>query len=189
MAIKTFTTGEVLTASDTNTYLANSGLVYITSTSATSGTSLSINNCFTSTYTSYQIVVTRASVTTSVTGFYLRLRASGTDTSANYYNIRTGYDYGTTAIATSAVNNGTQFELGLIADTTNSACIIDIHNPQTALKTTCSSKGADSRTTGYGNLTSGGMLNNTTSYDGFTILSSPLTIAQLDVTIYGFRKA
>ena len=32
MAIKTFTTGEVLTASDTNTYLANAGLVYITST-------------------------------------------------------------------------------------------------------------------------------------------------------------
>jgi hypothetical protein len=31
MAIKTFTTGEVLTASDTNTYLANSGLVYIKS--------------------------------------------------------------------------------------------------------------------------------------------------------------
>jgi hypothetical protein len=30
MAIKTFTTGEVLTASDTNTYLANSGLVFET---------------------------------------------------------------------------------------------------------------------------------------------------------------
>jgi hypothetical protein len=29
MAIKTFTTGEVLTAADTNTYLANSGLVYV----------------------------------------------------------------------------------------------------------------------------------------------------------------
>jgi hypothetical protein len=27
MAIKTFTTGEVLTAADTNTYLANSGLI------------------------------------------------------------------------------------------------------------------------------------------------------------------
>jgi hypothetical protein len=29
MAIKTFTTGEVLTASDTNTYLANAGLVFV----------------------------------------------------------------------------------------------------------------------------------------------------------------
>ena len=189
MAIKTFTTGEVLTASDTNTYLANSGLVYVTNATATSGTTLSINNCFTSTYTSYQIVITRAAVTASVTGFYLKLRASGTDTSTGYYNIRTGYDYGTSAIATSAVSNGTQFELGLIADTTNSACIINIHNPQTALKTTCSAQGADSRTSGYGNLTSGGMLNNTTSYDGFTISSSPLIIANLDITVYGFRKA
>jgi hypothetical protein len=32
MAIKTFTTGEVLTASDTNTYLANSGLVVMGAT-------------------------------------------------------------------------------------------------------------------------------------------------------------
>ena len=32
MAVKTFSTGEVLTASDTNTYLNNGGLVYITST-------------------------------------------------------------------------------------------------------------------------------------------------------------
>ncbi len=29
MAVKTFTTGEVLTAADTNTYLNNGGLVYI----------------------------------------------------------------------------------------------------------------------------------------------------------------
>jgi hypothetical protein len=39
MAIKTFTTGEVLTAADTNTYLANSGLVYVAGGSfATAGT-------------------------------------------------------------------------------------------------------------------------------------------------------
>jgi hypothetical protein len=37
MAIKTFTTGEVLTASDTNTYLANSGLVYVKSQTIGSG--------------------------------------------------------------------------------------------------------------------------------------------------------
>ena len=39
MAIKTFTTGEVLTASDTNTYLNNGGLVFINQVSYTASTS------------------------------------------------------------------------------------------------------------------------------------------------------
>jgi hypothetical protein len=55
MAIKTFTTGEVLTAADTNTYLANSGLVYIASGSL-SGTSTTFTNCFSSTYDSYRVL-------------------------------------------------------------------------------------------------------------------------------------
>ena len=38
MAIKTFTSGAVLTAADTNTYLTNSGLVYIAQGELTSAT-------------------------------------------------------------------------------------------------------------------------------------------------------
>ena len=55
MAIKTFTTGEVLTASDTNTYLANAGLVYIAATTASAQTTIAIDNCFTTTYAHYFI--------------------------------------------------------------------------------------------------------------------------------------
>ena len=58
MAIKTFTTGEVLTASDTNTYLNNGGLVYISTTTATSGSSVTVSNCFSSTYDAYKIIAT-----------------------------------------------------------------------------------------------------------------------------------
>jgi len=39
MAIKTFTTGEVLTAADTNTYLTNSGFQYVSSGSFTNAAS------------------------------------------------------------------------------------------------------------------------------------------------------
>ena len=56
MAIKTFSTGEILTASDTNTYLANSGLVYVAkATLATNTTDLV--GCFSSTYDNYRIVL------------------------------------------------------------------------------------------------------------------------------------
>lgn len=51
MAIKTFTTGEVLTASDTNTYLANSGLVFVKSqTIGSAVTSVTVSDAFSATY-------------------------------------------------------------------------------------------------------------------------------------------
>jgi hypothetical protein len=82
MAIKTFTTGEVLTASDTNTYLANAGLVYITST-AVSGSTVTVSNCFDSTYDWYKVVLF---VTGTVTGsdINIRMRTTSDDSGAVY---------------------------------------------------------------------------------------------------------
>ena len=75
MAVKTFT-NEQLTASDTNTYLANSGLVYITSATV-SGTpsSLSVPNCFSSTYDHYRIVFN--GITFSASGFSYTVQVGG----------------------------------------------------------------------------------------------------------------
>ena len=185
MAVKTFTS-EVLTSSDTNTYLANSGLVYVTNATATSGTSLSVNNCFTSTYSAYRIVVTRCTIG-GLSGMSLRLRASGTDTSTGYYNVRTGYDYSTGLVSTTPTSNGSVWDIPLLCESgSNSACVLDIYQPQAALKTTYTGQGTDNRTTGQGNLSAGGMLNNTTQYDGFTI-SSAQTITSINLTVYGYR--
>ena len=184
MAVKTFGS-EVLTVSDTNTYLANSGLVYVTNATATSGTSLSVNNCFTSTYSAYRIVITRCTIG-ALSGMSMRMRASGSDQATLYYNIRTGNDYTTGVASTAATSNGAQWDLPLITDTTSAGCVIDLQNPQASLKTQISAQGSDSRTAGLGALISGGMLNNTTAYDGFTIFSAQ-TITNLAVTVYGYR--
>jgi hypothetical protein len=186
MAVKTFTT-EVLTSADTNTYLANSGLVYVTSTSATSGSSLSVNNCFTSTYSAYRIVINRATLA-GVSGLSMKMRASGADQSTLYYGIRTGNDYSTGAASTAATSNGSEWNLPLISDTTSAACVIDVYNPRLSLKTEISAQGSDSRTTGIGALIAGGMLNNTTAYDGFTILSGS-AYTNISLTVYGYRIA
>lgn len=84
MAVKTFTTGEVLTASDTNTYLNNGGLVYITSTTFSSSNTVQINNCFTTSYLMYRVILTTTAVSANV-NLYFRLAASGTASSASYY--------------------------------------------------------------------------------------------------------
>ena len=97
MAIKTFTTGEVLTASDTNTYLANSGLVYITST-AVSGSTVSVSNCFNSTYDWYKVVLF---VTGTVTGSDINIRMRTTsDDSGAVYSFSRIYAYSQTSSPT-----------------------------------------------------------------------------------------
>ena len=79
MAIKTFTTGELLTASDTNTYLANSGLVYVSSgTTAGTANTLAIATAFSSTYEHYLLHLTvKRTTLTADEVLFLQLYASG----------------------------------------------------------------------------------------------------------------
>ena len=99
MAIKTFTTGELLTASDTNTYLANSGLVYVKSQTigGVGVTSVDITNAFSATYDNYLVTVT--DVDSSAAGPTARLTFGGVAGSAYYgsmyYDRYTGLDTGT----------------------------------------------------------------------------------------------
>ena len=66
MAIKTFTTGEVLTAADTNTYLANSGLVFVKSqTVGTAQNSVTVSDAFSATYDAYRIIYTGGTATST----------------------------------------------------------------------------------------------------------------------------
>ena len=82
MAVKTFTSGEVLTASDTNTYLNNGGLVYVKSqTIGSAVSSINVTSAFDSTYDIYAITVTGGAGSTPA-AWTLRLGATAT----NYYN-------------------------------------------------------------------------------------------------------
>jgi hypothetical protein len=190
MAIKTFSVGEVLTASDTNTYLANSGLVYITST--TMGTTTSISNCFTSTYSHYRIIVS-ANISTAA-AITLRLRASGSDNStANYKWIYFDQNVSSTATAAPASISGwndTQFYVSNSgnggADT--ALAWIDVFNPQAAVKTTYAFQTIFEWSSGViYNRQGGGNFNGTTQFDGFSLLSSATTTGT--VTVMGYRKA
>jgi hypothetical protein len=192
MAVKTFTTGEVLTASDTNTYLANSGLVYITTATATSGTTLSVDTCFTSTMDNYLLVIT-ATPTSSAYGVDLRMRASGTDTSTGYYWGFSRVDIAAGTISAQSGSNSTVFASGAIAGSTGRAsAVVQVINPYLAQYTSFSSQATDNRgSAAYAGIVSGGQLTNTTVYDGFSLMfgGGGGTISHLAVTVYGYRKA
>ena len=186
MAVKTFTTGEVLTASDTNTYLANAGLVYITSTSFTSGSTVSINNCFSATYDAYRIVLYNLSQS-GANATYLKLRASGTDSSASY-DTAGRYVFYTGAGSTDIQGTGatTGWQIGAGGNTTKSGFSLDIFDPYNTRWTTMVNSAATYDTW----FSIAGRHTANTSYDGFTLLAAGgTTFTTGTVIVYGYRKA
>lgn len=190
MAIKTFSVGEVLTASDTNTFLANSGLVYVTQASWTTGASVSVNNCFTSTYSSYRLVIRNAKHATTAVNLLFRLRAGGTDKGTDsYYYSRQYIAMGGGSGGFAGGSNAPEIQPGIVATTTNPGSgVMDVHDPQKAAVTSCTFQGIWAVTTGETSQGSG-FLNNTTSYDGFSLLANTGNLAGLTVYVYGYRES
>ena len=191
MAIKTFTTGEVLTAADTNTYLANSGLVYITSATA-SGTASFINlaGCFSSTFDNYRVTVTNLfSSSTSNIGFQM-LNGTTPYTTSNY-------SWGLTGISTVGASTNTFSNSGTRASildsysaNVNGAATFDCLKPFLAAQTAFlgNSIALNSGTNGY-DMKSGVMIvESASSYDGLRIVAASGNISCV-VNIYGYRKA
>jgi len=93
MAIKTFTSGSVLTAADTNTYLANAGLVYVASTTFAGSAGVEMSNCFSSTYDNYKILITYYGSSASNGLLQMMTGTNTKETGSVYY--RWGYYWST----------------------------------------------------------------------------------------------
>jgi hypothetical protein len=180
MAIKTFATGEVLTASDTNTYLANSGLVYVTSTTIGSAvSSITLSNVFNSTYDSYRVVL-RGTTATNID--WLKLTLSGASGLSYAFNLPY-YNYSTAG--TFYYVNGGANHIGFVVTGTTMSGAMDIHNPFATATTGFYTTGASETYVNAG----GGYNSNTTSSTGFTLTPNAGTITGGTVTVYGYRKA
>ena len=181
MAIKTFAVGEVLTASDTNTYLANSGLVYITSTTL-SGTTVTVNNVFSSTYDSYRIVLTNAYASNQG---YVTIKFGSLATEyygSSYYDQYTG---SVTGVA--RTSNGTTLRIAEIgSDAGRTQISFDITSPYLSTRTSLSGSyyGA-----GFAGWFGGENYTASSSVTGFTLgLNSTYTFSGGTVTVMGYRK-
>lgn len=185
MAIKSFTTGEVLTASDTNNFLANSGLVYVGGGNI-SGSATSFSDVFTSTYRNYKIFVTFDGGSDIATT--LKLRTAGGDQTNNYYCGAWLVDSAGTA--NQSENNAAQFRFGYhYTNSGTSTSEITISNPQISTVNTGIS--------GFGGhyypvvpnarvMTFAGVHSLVQANTGFSILASGTTTGK--VRIYGIRE-
>lgn len=187
MAIKTFATGEVLTAADTNTYLANAGLVYVTSTTIGSAvTSVAVANCFSSTYDNYKIMVSGGTGSTTDT-LYLTLGSTAT----GYYAgvARVTYDTGATSNLND--NNSAAWRYFGVIGTASITMDVDLFDPNLTKPTRVHGWWIDPRTGAVASGAGGGVLNDTTAYTGFTITrgTAGTTMTGGTITVYGYRKA
>jgi hypothetical protein len=186
MAYKVFTS-EVLTSSDTNTYLANSMATFVNQTSITAGAStVTVSNCFTSAYDRYKIVFsTSASAAGGIQGFGLSPNGSTTGQyTSGMYQIATG-----TAVSTVNVSNASYIFLGYAG---NNQMLAEVDN-WNAFGTT-SGKTGNIRWSSYDTTSSTGgtatlWSTNGTSNTGFSIfLGGGLTFGEGTIRVYGYRK-
>jgi len=196
MAVKSnFASGEVLTASDVNTYLTNGGLVYIAETIIGAGatTSISFNNVFTSTFDNYQVLIDNFTPSIGNLGLNFRLRVGGVDAfgATDYKNAFLGLtDTGAASNFTSAgQDNGSTGMFNSSTTVVHSSATMIFFNPARTVRTNIQS---------HAQLFAGQLFHRTgsvlhdltTAYDGFTLLLSGAgNITTLRVRIYGYRQA
>jgi hypothetical protein len=161
---------------------AGAGWSKITSSSFTAQSAVSFDNCFTSTYLNYRVVMNFTSSASNQ--LYVRLRASSTDNTTSNYNA--GWQYVQTgnggATAVIGNNSGSFFYfVDTVTGAVGHSATMDIANPQTSNYTIYTSRCIWG---GY-YMQGGGNFNDTTSFDGITFYPNGGTITGT-ISIYGY---
>lgn len=187
MAVKTFTDNTSLPASDINTFLANSGLVYISTTTLATATTQFVG-AFTDTYTNYRAVF---SVTGSAgNALYLRWLVGTTVQTGNMIS-QDGYVNYSAGVLNLGGRADQYGQFGAIFPTYPSTFTVDIYSPQA---TTYSSYSSQFGTAGVSNTDSrllffAGRNIATTQMTGFEITTATAVTLAGTMTLFGYRKA
>ena len=182
------TLGDAIDAS-MNTALGTkkAGMVLLNTTSFSAVATQSINSVFNSTYDNYLIKVNSAMSNNGV-GMSLRVRASGTDLSGAVYKWSYFFNFSTgAAVQTNNADSATNFTIaGGVNDT--GIWNIEMANPFATKNTHIQFRsGFINPTPAAYNFVGAGSVNNTTSYDGFTLIPDSGTITGT-VSVYGYNK-
>jgi len=163
---------------------APQGLVHIATETFSAVSSVSIDNCFTSTYENYLCVIGGSAGSTDAE-IRMKLRASSTDLSTGYYWAQTYMNFGSASGGfLNGSNNSSMFPSYSTANGANGT--VTINSPQLSLPTIFNWQGNNAGT--GGNFRSGGgFVNNSNSYDGLTISVSTGTFTGT-IRIYGYRN-
>jgi hypothetical protein len=158
------------------------GLIHIATQTVSGVTAINFNDCFSSAFTNYKVVVDGGATTRNE--LFARLRVGGVPASGSDY-IQALIFRDVTGL-TSVYNTGTAASIGF-TENTKSISSVDIGNPFTATKTSFAAVGASAAgAVGAIIWLAGNGHNLTNSYDGISILSANAFTGQ--VSVYGYRN-
>jgi hypothetical protein len=169
--------------------IAGSGLVHINTSTFSTASSHSIDNCFSATYTNYKIVINLSAVTGSNIDFLVRLRVSSSDATTNYKTVRQ-FANGTSITVDTDPTGTDDWTLGFITGTGTDvhSGTIDLFNPFSATTT----NGLTSFNGEFGAahylIACDWANTNATSYDGITFFPASGTISGT-VSVYGYATS
>lgn len=179
--------GTVNAALTSGGLLTGAGLDLITTSTFSAVSSVSVNNCFTSTYENYRVLVS-AYGSAAVAG-RIRLRASGVDASgATDYITQEHYTVSTT-VAGAGSNTSSGAWCSLYTVEGDTAAVMDIFAPALARHThvVATSGGRNTATTMY--IQSDATVHLlATAYDGLTLYPASGTFSGT-LRIYGYRNS
>jgi|DEB3_MinimDraft_2_1074329.scaffolds.fasta_scaffold16503_1 hypothetical protein len=180
MPYPTFTSGQILTASDMNKV----GL-WLISTTTLSGTSVNVANCFSSDFENYRIVMSGITITGAADVAW-RLRAGATTaTGANYQQQTVSVSGGTSSGIADV--NATSFR-GALSDTTyEGQAVLDICRPNIADTTTYTFQQFGYFSGAYYFRSGGGLHTLTTAYDSINFFTLGTAMSGT-ARIYGYRN-
>jgi hypothetical protein len=147
--------------------------------------SQSVNSVFSATYDNYLLVISGITGNGTMT-VDLRLRASGTDSTANYYWGIALTNASATSIPSGGNNAGT-YRLMNVTANKRGFVNLNIEDPFLASDTLFNGSLTGEFSGSVAGGESGGLHTAATSYDGFTILSGGGTITGT-VSVYGYNK-
>lgn len=160
------------------------GLSFISSTSFTTATSVSINNCFSSTYDNYLIQINQSSSASGGGYYFVKMRASGTD-SSNSYTFNKLSAIATTVSSASSSGVSTGFPTDANDQARPAQSTFELLYPFASLYTWFKTMNFSSNVGGVGQYITNGYHALSTSYDGMTI--SWTNTATGTVKVYGYR--
>jgi len=152
--------------------------------------SVSINNCFSSTYDNYRIIINPTAAVGTDATLSFRYRASGSDISTTTYTGQRIVYFGTTIVASTNVTGNTLHSLSLISTSRANQYYanIEVHGPFLPRKKNFR---VDINTVGeagtFYSETHGGWNDTTTSVDGFSIFTSGTSITGI-IRVYGYAN-
>jgi len=166
--------------------MADTGLVFITSQTGTSVTNFTVNNCFSSLYSRYRLIVTTQSNGTG--NCRLQLTTGGTPRTSNYTYAYFQADGTTTTPGRSTSSYPEILFQVTKSDGSKNISIFEIQNPFSSTQPTTSFCWKIDRSSIAFNHWSQGTTD-TTSYDGVKVMDDTGTFTTATLYVYGYKNS